>query len=103
MPATPQNPGGYAWVDDYQKELELFPAGKLNDRVDTLVHGLTYLRGQGSIVDFWRRLQHHQDAVDAAQEAEAHGRKAPAVVDNPVMTAYKRAQEMWREKHNQER
>ena len=57
MPASPWAPEGYCWVDDYEHELELFPAGKLNDRVETFVHAITYLRSQGSVVDFWRRLQ----------------------------------------------
>jgi hypothetical protein len=100
MPVAPQNPEGYAWVADYQKELELFPAGKLNDRVDTLVHGLTYLRGQGSIVDFYQRLQHHQEAVDAAQEAVAHGRKPPPQPENPIMASYLRSREIWKKKLN---
>ena len=75
MPMSPQVPEGYAWVNDYQKELELFPAGRLNDRVDTLVHALTYLRGQGSIIDFYRRMQHHEKAIEAAEMAQAHGHK----------------------------
>ena len=69
MPASALAPEGYGWVDGYEDELELFPAGKLNDRVDTFVHATTYLRAQGSVMDFWRRLQHHQQAGDAAQEA----------------------------------
>ena len=99
MPMSPQVPEGYAWVNDYQKELELFPAGRLNDRVDTLVHALTYLRGQGSIIDFYRRMQHHEKAIEAAEMAQAHGHKpASTASENPIMTAYKRSQEMWREK-----
>ena len=92
MPASPRAPEGYGWVDGYEHELELFPAGKLNDRVDTFVHAIIYLRSQGSVLDFWRRLQQHQEAVDAAQEAQAHGRKAPPLgLDNSVMVAYRRA------------
>jgi predicted phage terminase large subunit-like protein len=90
------------WIVDYRKELELFPAGKLNDRVDTLVHSLTYLRGQGSIVDLWRRLQQHYQAVEAAQDAHAQGRKPPPRPENPVMTAYLRSSEMWRKKREEE-
>ena len=96
MPASPRAPEGYGWVDGYEQELELFPAGRLNDRVDTFVHAIAYLRSQGSIVDFYRRLQHHQEAVDAAQEAQARGRKAPPPEENPIMTAYLRTQEMWK-------
>jgi hypothetical protein len=101
MPTSPRAPEGYGWVDGYEHELELFPAGNLNDRVDTFVHAITYLRSQGSVVDFWRRLQQHQAAVDAAQEAQAHGRKPPPLgLDNPVMVAYLRGREMWRQKRD---
>jgi predicted phage terminase large subunit-like protein len=44
MPASSRAPEGYGWVDGYEQELELFPAGKLNDRVDTFVHAITNLR-----------------------------------------------------------
>jgi predicted phage terminase large subunit-like protein len=86
-------PEGYSWVDGYERELELFPAGRLNDRVDTFVHALTYLCGQGSVMDFYRRLQQHQEALEAAQEAIAHGRK-PQSEPNSVMEAYARGQKM---------
>jgi predicted phage terminase large subunit-like protein len=103
MPGTVQNPEGYTWVADYQKELELFPAGKLNDRVDTLVHGLTYLRGQGALIDFYRRMQHHQEAVDEAQEALAHGRKPTGRThDNPMLLAYERSQQAWNKNNDED-
>jgi hypothetical protein len=54
---------------------------------------------RGSVLDFWRRLQQHQEAVDAAQEAVAHGRKPPPP-ENPIIAAYNRASEMWRKKLN---
>ena len=96
-PADPTiAPEGYGWVHGYERELELFPAGRLNDRVDTFVHALTYLRGQGSVLDFYRRLQQHREALDAAQEAIAHGRK-PKPEANSAMEAYIRAQKMWEE------
>jgi phage terminase large subunit-like protein len=88
----------YGWVADYEKELELFPAGKLNDRVDTLVHGITYLRGQGSVVDFYRRMSQHQQAVGRAEIAQARGRPAPPTPSNPVLEAYYRSQEIWRKR-----
>jgi hypothetical protein len=67
------------------------------------VHAITYLHGQGSVLHFWRRLQQHREAVDKAEEAQAHGRKAPPVgIDNPIMLAYNRAGEMWRKKLNPE-
>lgn len=94
-------PEGYAWVSDYRKELELFPAGKLNDRVDTLVHALTYLRGQGNIVDFYRRLQQHQDAAERAEAAGVGmlGRKPQnQATENPLVTQYRKSAEMWRER-----
>jgi predicted phage terminase large subunit-like protein len=95
-------PEGYGWVDGYERELELFPAGRLNDRVDTFVHALTYLRGQGSVMDFYRRLQQHREAFEAAQEAIAHGRKPPPS-QNSAIDAYKRAQKMWEELRRRER
>jgi predicted phage terminase large subunit-like protein len=103
MPADPlMAPEGYGWVDGYEHELELFPAGRLNDRVDTFVHALTYLRGQGSVMDFYRRLQHHQEASEVAQEARAHGRKPPEE-PNSVMEAYNRGKKMWEELRRRER
>jgi predicted phage terminase large subunit-like protein len=93
---------GYEWVGDYEAELEHFPTGKLNDRVDTLVHGVTYLRGQGSIVDFYRRMSQHQDAVEKAQVAESRGRPAPAAPGNSVLDAYYRSQEVWRQRAEEE-
>jgi phage terminase large subunit-like protein len=104
MPPDPTiAPEGYGWVDGYERELELFPAGKLNDRVDTFVHAITYLRGQGSVLDFYRRLQQHQEAVDAALEAQAHGRKPPPAPTNSIMEAYERGRRMWAEKDRNDR
>jgi len=103
MPPNPDNaPEGYSWVDGYERELELFPAGRLNDRVDTFVHALTYLRGQGSVMDFYRRLQQHREEFEKAQEAIAHGRK-PKPEPNSAMEAYIRAQKMWEELSRRER
>jgi hypothetical protein len=103
LPLDPTSaPEGYGWVDGYEHELELFPAGRLNDRVDTFVHALTYLRGQGSVMDYHRRLQQHQEALEAAQEAIAHGRK-PNPEPNSAMEAYKRGQKMWEELARRER
>ena len=73
--------------------------GEPRTRVDTLVHGITYLRGQGAIVDFYRRLQQHQNQVDAVQEAQAHGRKPPTFLDNPIQLAYDRATEAYKKAH----
>jgi hypothetical protein len=103
MPPDPAlAPDGYGWVDGYERELELFPAGRLNDRVDPFVHALTHLRGQGSVLDFYRRLQHHQEALEAAEEARAHGRKPPEE-PNSVMEAYDRGKKMWEELRRRER
>jgi predicted phage terminase large subunit-like protein len=106
LPAVPGfAPDGYVWVVDYRKELELFPAGRLNDRVDTLVHALTYLRGHGNIVDFYRRLQQHRDAVERAEAAApglpgrvAQARAQAEAAENPLIAQYRRSADMWRER-----
>jgi predicted phage terminase large subunit-like protein len=99
LPACAAAPEGYMWVAEYEKELELFPAGKLNDRVDTFVHAITYLRGQGSVLEFFRRLQQHARAVQEAETAIAHGMKPPTPPSSSVMDAYVRSTAMWKEKY----
>jgi predicted phage terminase large subunit-like protein len=86
------DPSIAAWVDDYEREVTTFPGAAHDDRVDCMVYALQYLRSTGNVVDFYRRHEAYQRAVE---DARAEGRKPPPPPSNSALESYQRSVAKW--------
>ena len=87
------DPSIASWVGDYEREVTTFPGAAHDDRVDCMVYALQYLRRTGSVLDFYRRSEAHQRAVE---DARAQGKKPPPSMPNSATEAYDRSRAKWK-------
>ena len=91
-------PENAPWLEDFLKEATFFPNAKNDDQVDTMAHALKYLRGEGAIIEFYRR---QLDAQQQVEEALKRGEEPPPAPKNRLVEIYEKSVKQAQAKLNQ--